>query len=144
MLSRAETAGSIAAIASLIVATAPSRSWRKASSAALGSSAILKVQSAAMSSALGVKTKLPTCGRITTSPCACNWPIASRTGVRLTPKEFATISSEIAAPSANSPSMIACRSRCITRCDSDFGVSSFNDLIGAPITVQSVRSPCRD
>lgn len=91
-----------------------------------------------MSSALGVNTKLPTCGRITTSPCACNWPIASRTGVRLTPKEFATISSEIAAPSANSPSMMAWRSRSTTRCDSDFGVSSLKERIG------SLRSPCRD
>src|SRR3954447_17885070 len=127
MLSLAAIAGSIAAIASLIVAAAPARSWWKASSAALGSSAILNVQSAVMSSALGVKTKLPTCGRITTRPCACSWPIASRTGVRLTPKELATISSEIAAPSANSPSMMAWRSRCITRCDSDFGTSSFSD-----------------
>src|SRR3954469_713004 len=127
MLSLAATAGSIAAIASLIVAIAPSRSWRKASSAALGSSAILNVQSAVMSSALGVKTKLPTCGRITTRPCACSWPIASRTGVRLTPKELAPISSEMAAPTANSPSMMAWRSRCITRCDSDFGTSSFSD-----------------
>jgi hypothetical protein len=68
---------------------------------------ILNAQSAEMSAALGVKTKLPTGGRITTSPCDCKRPIASRTGVRLTPKDCAIISSEMTAPSANSPSMMA-------------------------------------
>ena len=50
--------------------------------------------------------------------------------VRLTPKDCATISSEIGAPSANSPSMMAWRSRSRTRCDNDFGASSLNDFIG--------------
>jgi hypothetical protein len=89
-----------------------------------------KAADSEISAALGLNTKLPTCGRTTTSPCDCNRLIASRTGVRLTPNDCASISSAMTAPSLSSPSMMAWRSRTMTFCDSDFGASSLNDLIG--------------
>jgi hypothetical protein len=63
----------------------------------------------------GVVTKVPTRGRISTSPSVCSCLSASRTGVRLTPNSSASASSERLTPVASSPARIRRRVSSMTR-----------------------------